>query len=487
MSGNELLSCAQVYQADALALEAGKSGQVLMENAGRGIAREILARFDPRPTTILCGPGGNGGDGFVVARVLREAGWPVRVGCLGDRDALKDDAASMASAWKGEIEGFSADLLQGCDLVVDGIFGAGISRDVGGIAQGLIEEINDRQLACVAIDIPSGVHGDSGAILATAPRAILTVTFFRKKPGHLLMPGREYCGETTVIDIGISANVLGHIEPLGRENGPDIWGRRFPWPKADAHKYDRGHAVVVSGSLGKGGAARLAARGALRVGAGLVTIACPPDGLIEHAAHVNAIMSSAFNDLDEILIDERKNAVLLGPGCGIGEKTRTDVLTALRGRDRCVVDADGLSSFEHHPEALFDGLGPQCILTPHEGEFRRLFPDLGRGDKPSRALAAAERAGAVIVLKGADTVIAKPCGAYVINSLASPFLATAGSGDVLAGLLVGLLAQGVDAFDAACAGAWLHGAAACRFGPGLIAEDITELLPAVLRELYENI
>lgn len=486
MAGLELLTCAQMYRADALAIEAGKTGQVLMENAGQGIAREITARFDRRPTTILCGPGNNGGDGFVVARVLKEAGWPVRVGLLGEKGALRGDAATMASSWNGEVEALTPDLLDRCDLVVDGLFGAGISRDIDGLAAKVIDEINQRQLDCVAIDIPSGVHGDSGAILGTSPKAKLTVTFFRKKPGHVLMPGRQYCGETAVIDIGINSNVLSEIAPMGSENGPGLWARNFPWPELDAHKYARGHAVVVSGSLGKGGAARLGARGALRIGAGLVTIACPPDGLVAHAAQVNAIMTSPFNDLSEILVDERKNAILLGPGNGVGEKTRRDVIAALGARERCVIDADGLTSFEHDPKALFGRLGRQCILTPHEGEFGRLFPDITFADKASRASAAAARCGAVVVLKGADTVIAEPGGAYAVNTSGSPFLATAGSGDVLSGMLAGLLAQGMDAFDAAGAGVWLHGVAASRHGPGLIAEDIPELLPQVLRELNEK-
>lgn len=485
MSGLELLTCDQMYRADALAMDAGKSGQVLMENAGQGIAREIMSRFDRRPTTILCGPGNNGGDGFVVARVLNDAGWPIRVGLLGTVGALKGDAAAMAGAWEGKTEALSTELLDGCDLVVDGLLGAGISRDIEGVAGAVIDEINEKRLDCVAIDIPSGVHGDSGAIMGTACKALLTVTFFRKKPGHVLMPGRECCGETVVIDIGIRPNVLREIAPKGCENGPDLWAQKFPWPELGSHKYARGHAVVVSGSLAKGGAARLGARGALRIGAGLVTIACPPDGIIAHAAQVNAVMTSAYNDLGEILADQRKNAVLLGPGNGVGEKTKSEVIAALSARDRCVVDADGLTSFERDPGTLFDRLGPNCILTPHEGEFARLFSDITAADKVTRACAAAGRCGAVVVLKGADTVVASPDGTYSVNTSASPFLATAGSGDVLAGMLVGLLAQGMDAFDAACAGVWLHGTAAKRFGPGLIAEDIPELLPSVLAELGE--
>lgn len=484
MPGCELLTCEEMYRADALTIESGKAGAVLMENAGQGAAREIASRYEPCHAVVLCGPGNNGGDGFVIARVLGAAGWPIRLGLLGDISELKGDAAEMAEVWGGPVEPLSAALLDGAELVIDALFGAGIARPIEGVAAELISEIGARGLGCVAVDVPSGIDGNTGAVLGVAPRAQLTITFFRKKPAHVLMPGRAHCGETVVLDIGIDESVLAEIAPQGVENEPSLWGACFPWPQLDGHKYDRGHVVVVSGPLGKGGAARLASRGALRIGAGLVTVACPPGALIAHASQLNAVMTLGFEDIGEILADERMNVVALGPGNGVGEGTRENVLKALAQRQQCVLDADALSAFQDDPARLFDALGPSSILTPHEGEFRRLFAGIDALGKWERASLAARECGSVVVLKGADTVVAAPDGRYAVNTCATPFLATAGSGDVLSGLLAGLLGQGMPAFEAACAGVWIHGAAAQHIGPGLIAEDIPETVPAVLRDLY---
>jgi len=336
----------------------------------------------------------------------------------------------------------------------------------------------------VAIDIPSGVSGDTGRPLGGLyVKAALTVTFFRKKPGHLLLPGRVLCGETVVGDIGIppeAANSQLH------ENSPALW--QFPWPRLEGHKYSRGHCVVVSGPAHATGAARLAARAALRVGAGLVSVASPPDAVAVNAAHLTAIMIKVFEGavkLGALLSDKRLNAVALGPGLGVGKDTRDLVTTVLKSGAATVLDADAITSFQDEPQTLFSLLDDRCVLTPHEGEFERLFPGLldRSASKLEAARAAAARALAVVVLKGADTVIAAPSGKAVINANAPAFLATAGAGDVLAGLIAGLLAQGMTAFDAACAGTWLHGAAAGLFGPGLIAEDLPEMLPRVLGQL----
>jgi hydroxyethylthiazole kinase-like uncharacterized protein yjeF len=483
MTGLELLTTEEMYRADALAIERGTPGIVLMENAGRAVARDVLERYPPTPVAVLCGPGNNGGDGFVIARLLRREGWPVRLGLLGDPARLKGDAAAMAARWTGPVEPASPALLQGCGLIVDALFGAGLDRPLAGAAAETVEAVNAACVPVVAVDVPSGVEGSTGRVAGPAVRAVRTVTFFRKKPAHLLVPSKFLCGETVVAQIGIPADVLETIRPMQWENGAALWRGTFPLPRPEGHKYTRGHAVVVSGPLANGGAARLAARAALRVGAGLVTVACPPDAVAAHAAQLNAVMLAPFADFADVLADRRRNAVLVGPGNGVGAHTRAAALAALRADRACVLDADALTVFGEAPEALFDAVAGPCVLTPHDGEFARLFPDLAGSDKLDRARRAAARAGAVVLLKGPDTVVAAPDGRAAINGGAPPTLATAGSGDVLAGLILGLLAQGMPPFEAACAGAWLHGRAAALFGPGLIAEDIAETLPAALREL----
>jgi NAD(P)H-hydrate epimerase len=483
MTGLELLTTDEMYRADALAIGRGTSGVTLMENAGRAAARVIADRHERGPVAVLCGPGNNGGDGFVIARLLQRQGWPVRLGLLGEAAALKGDAASMAARWTGPIETLSTDLLAGAGLVVDALFGAGLSRPIDGIAAAVIEAVNEAGLPVVAIDVPSGVDGTAGRVFGPAIRAQESVTFFRKKPGHLLAPAKFLCGKVTVCDIGIPPIVLDEIGLRCWENGPGLWRAEFPFPSDAGHKYARGHAIVVSGPLAQGGAARLGARAALRVGAGLVTVACPPDAVVAHASQLNAVMTAPFTDFAEIVADRRRNAVLVGPGNGVGEGTRGVALKALEARRSCVVDADAITSFRGAPGDLFGAIRSPCVLTPHDGEFARLFPDLAEGSKLDRSRAAAARAGAVVLFKGPDTVIAAPDGRAAINANAPATLATAGSGDVLAGLIVGLLAQSMPPFEAACAGAWLHGRAAALFGPGLIAEDISEMLPAALREL----
>ncbi|MFQ5534820.1 MAG: NAD(P)H-hydrate dehydratase [Sphingomonadales bacterium] len=501
-----LLGCAEMARADALAMEGGRSGVELMLAAGKGVAREIMARWEARPVVVLCGPGNNGGDGFVIARVLAEAGWDVTVALPGSRKRLKGDAARMARLWTGVVQALGPEVLDGRSLVVDALFGAGLSRDLEGVAAAVVKAVNAAGLPVVAVDIPSGVHGDTGAVLGSAMKAALTVTFFRRKPGHLLMPGRLYGGDVVTVDIGIPASVLDKIGPGTWDNQPDLWLSGFPWPPLEGHKYSRGHAVVVSGPMAHTGAARLAARGALRAGAGLVSVASPPDAVMVNACQLTAIMTAGFDgagELESMLSDRRKNAVLLGPGNGVNEATRANVLAVLRLGKACVLDADALSVFEDEPATLFEAIRAPCLLTPHEGEFARLFPHIARqGGKGPGALGpdamgpdamgkvemareAARTSGAVVLLKGPDTVIAAPDGRAAINGNAPAELATAGSGDVLAGFGLGLLAQGMEAFEAGCAAAWLHGAAAQAFGPGLVAEDLSEQLPAILRGLRD--
>jgi len=481
---NALLTVAEMARADRDAIAAGVAGETLMEAAGTAVVSELRKRWSPRPVAVLCGPGNNGGDGFVVARLLRRAGWEVRLSLLGPREALKGDAALNAGRWDGKIAPLAASSLDGCELVVDALFGAGLQRPLDGAARQAIEAIEARRLACVAVDIPSGVHGDSGAILGAAPRCELTVTFFRMKPGHLLLPGRARCGEIVLAEIGIPSRVLDDIAPRTFANGPELWLDRFPWPRLDDHKYSRGHAVVVGGAE-MTGAARLASRGAMRAGAGILTVACAPSAQQIYAAALEGMLIRPVATAEEfakLLEDKRKNAVLVGPGAGVNRTTREIALASLAAGRATVLDADAITVFADNPDALFAAVsGKPCLLTPHEGEFARLFATAG--DKLSRARSAAARCNAAILLKGADTVIAAPDGHAVINHNAPPALATAGSGDVLSGFVLGLLAQGMTPFDAACAASWLHGEAAKNFGPGIVAGDLPEALPPVLRTI----
>lgn len=488
MTEQVLLSVEEMYQADAAAGRAGVPSLTLMEAAGNALFCEIRRRWPlPRPTAVLCGPGNNGGDGFVIARLLRDAGWPVRLALLGNRERLKGDAAINAGRWSDAIatlDGPAA--LDGCELVIDALFGAGLARALDGPAKAVIEAINERCLACLAVDVPSGIDGNTGAIMGAAPRAVATVTFFKPKPGHFLYPGRERAGDLVVADIGIPEAVLAEIGPQTWVNGPALWRDRFPWPTFDSNKYSRGHAVIAGGNE-MTGAARLAARGARRIGAGLVTIAAAPEVVPLYAADWPGTLVKGLTRrgaFRELLNDKRRNAVLVGPGAGINEITHRRALTALAAAKATVLDADALTVFAKQPETLFDAIVSPCVLTPHEGEFARLFTV--SGDKLTRTRAAARQSGAVVLLKGADTVIAAPDGRAVIDVAGPPELATGGSGDVLAGFILGLLAQGMDAFDAACAATWLHGMAAVAFGPGLIAEDLLDTLPGVLRRLRED-
>lgn len=482
-----VLHVEEMYACDRAAIDGGISGDLLMEAAGSAVVREIRKRWAARPVLILCGPGNNGGDGFVVARKLSEAGWPVRVALLGHLERLRGDAAVNARRWQGPILPIEEVTPDGVGLVVDALFGAGLARSVEGPAAEILHAIGDRGIPSIAVDVPSGVHGDTGAVLGTAIAARLTVTFFRLKPGHLLLPGRDFCGETVVADIGIPPEVLNRLQaPPLHENAPPLWMPRFPWPRREGHKYSRGHVLIAAGEETTG-AARLAARGAMRAGAGLVTIASPPAARLVYASSMPGALireDSCPEDFRDLLLDRRKNAVLLGPGGGIGEPLRRRVVAALESGRAVVLDADAITAFQEDAAPLFRAIRADCVLTPHEGEFARLFEATGQR-LPDARRAAAE-SGAVVLLKGADTIVAAPDGRAAINTNAPPDLATAGSGDVLAGMCAALLAQGANAFDAACISAWLHGAAAAAFGPGLVAEDIPEMLPCMLRDLKTN-
>jgi len=492
---NELLTPSEMAEADRITIAGGIAGITLMERAGRAVADTIIGHFpNGKQVTVVAGPGNNGGDGFVAARLLAEHGYRVTLMLVGDQKRLKGDAVLAAQKWPGGVTANSGCLVT-ADVLVDALFGAGLDRPIEGAAKAVIETMNGLGKPIVAVDLPSGINGASGAAMGVAVKATETVTFFCKKPGHLLLPGRQHCGVISVADIGIPASVLEHIAAVTFENVPGLWQSQFPIPKLDGQKYDRGHAVVVSGPSWSTGAARLAARGALRAGAGLVTIASRREALAVNAADNLAVMVRPIDgaaELARLLIDKRLNALAIGPGVGVGPETCELVLTALSGERAVVLDADAMTSFAGDPHRLAGALKARAenrtIMTPHDGEFSRYFCALDEkakiGSKLDRARLAAELTGAVIVLKGADTIIAAPDGRAAISANAPAYLATAGAGDVLAGMVTGLLAQGMPAFEAAAAAVWLHGEAAVGFGPGLISEDLPEQLPRLYRGLF---
>ncbi len=487
----ELLTTAEMAEADRRTIASGIPGLTLMENAGRAVA-DMAERLHGKSATVtvLCGPGNNGGDGFVAARLLQQRGHVVQLALLGERNRLTGDAAAAASRWQDKISRPQQLDLTAPDIIVDALFGAGLTRPLDGAAEDLVERINASPAKVLAVDVPSGLDGTSGIATGPVVEADATVTFFRLKPGHLLLPGRLLCGTVEVVDIAIPSSVLDDIGPTTFRNALELWEADWQ-PRALAeHKYSRGHAVVLSGPIHATGAARLAAGGALRIGAGLVTVASPEDAVAANAAHLTAVMIAPLSgngNVAALLSDPRKNAILLGPGAGPGETTRDRVLQALASPAAVVLDADALSAFETKPKILFDAINARMsrplsrpvVLTPHEGEFSRLFGTFD-ANKLERARHAARESGAIVLLKGADTVIAAPDGRAAINDNAEPWLATAGSGDVLAGFVVGLLAQSVPGWQGACAATWIHGAASRICGPGLTAEDLPAAVPDVM-------
>jgi NAD(P)H-hydrate epimerase len=500
----ELLSTHQMAEADRLTIEAGTAGAILMDRAGSAVADQCRAMLPDHLAVcvlVLCGPGNNGGDGFVAARRLRACGHTVRLALLGERQSLAGDAAEAARGWLLPVEAAASASFEGVGLIVDALFGAGLSRPLSGEAAALVERVNSAGIPVLAVDIPSGIDGNTGVGAGPAIWADRTVTFFRFKPGHLLLPGRAHCGTAVLADIGIDPEVLDSIAPRTFANCPALWASAYPWPRREGHKYMRGHALVLSGGPTTTGAARLSARAALRTGAGLVTLASPSGALAVNGAHLTAVMLKPCDsaaDLAGILADRRKNAVVLGPGLGIGATTCALVEQALApqgdpGAGRAtVLDADALMSFAGAAaklRTLIEAAPGPVVVTPHDGEFARLFEGeaMIEGSRLDRARAGAARLGAIMLLKGADTVIAEPDGRASIAGLDAPWLATAGSGDVLAGLIGGLLAQGMPAFEAASAAVHLHAAAARHIGYGLIAEDLPEALPAVLTALHGSL
>ncbi|KRE05921.1 hypothetical protein ASE63_06300 [Bosea sp. Root381] len=491
-----LLDVSGMAAADQAAIAAGTPGNLLMERAGRAVADAVCRRAPSGASVlVLCGPGNNGGDGFVAARLLARRGLRVTLALAGERSSLAGDAAAMAQLWTGPIAPLVDARPEAQDIVVDALFGAGLSRPLDGAAAAMAAAVNAAGRPVVAVDVPSGLSGDSGQAVGEVVRAAETVTFFRLKPGHLLQPGRSLCGVITLADIGIAPELIftGEHPPTSFRNAPALWRGHWPAHAVDAHKYRRGAVLVVAGGLAGVGAPRLGARAALRIGAGLVTIACRPEALAAHAARgPDALMQRAVADpeaLARLLAEPRLSSVLIGPALGLDGAAGEAVRAVLRTSVPAVLDADALTLLGARVSGLRRRVaqrGAALVLTPHEGEFARLFSGMATiMDAPSkleRARRAAIRSGAVVVLKGADSVIASPQGRAAINTTGSAALATAGSGDVLGGLIAGLMAQGVPALEAACAAVWLHGRAGEEAGAGLIADDLPEIVPRLLVE-----
>lgn len=471
-------------EVDKAAIASGVPSFTLMQRAGDMVAEIILARFEKQPVLVLAGSGNNGGDGYIIAQRLLSDGWEVRLCAL--EKPRSEDAKLAAESFKGKVAVAQPEALDADALVVDALLGTGLSKPVEGLMRQLIEAINASGKTVVSVDLPSGISGDTGEVLGAAVKADLTISFVRKKLGHVLLPGREYCGQVQVIDIGIEDKFVDAVPERVFENHPALWASSLQLPEMHQHKYDRGHALVLGGGIAHTGAARMAAYAALRAGAGLVTVVCNRESLPIYAASLSAVMTLPCENeraLDDALADVRITAVLAGPGNGVNDATRKAVLAMLKHKKPAVLDADALSVFSDAPEVLFKAVAGPCVLTPHEGEFERLFKNSNvdfSAPKQLRATQAAKIAGAVVVLKGSDTVIASPGGNSVINTNAPPFLATAGSGDVLAGMIAGLMAQGMHEFEAACAAVWMHGMAGSAFGMGLIAEDLIEMIPQAL-------
>lgn len=463
----ELLTPAEMARADAAAIAGGIPGIALMEAAGRAVARAVMRRFRPCRTLVLAGPGNNGGDGWVAARLLERAGWPVSVAPLAP-PRPGTDAALAAAGWRGPVVPFAPAEAARAGLIIDAVFGAGLSKPVEGQVAELLAGL---RAPVVAVDVPSGVDGATGAVLGAAPQAALTVTFFRRKPGHLLLPGRQLCGETVLADIGLPASVLPALGARAWRNGPWLW--RLPRPAPETHKYGRGHVAVTAGPV-MTGAARLVASAARRAGAGLVTVLAPDasSAAVLRGGDPGVMVAE---DRAALLAESRIGTWVIGPGLPPDAATRGLLRAAVAAGRQVVADAGALRAAGGDAAAL----AGCTVLTPHAGEFTATFGPAG-DDRPAAARRAAAATGAVIILKGADTIIAAPDGRLAINDNAPPWLATGGTGDTLAGIVATLLAQGLQAFEAAAAAVYLHGEAARRVGPGLIAEDLAPRLPEVI-------
>lgn len=490
---SEILSTHQMKLAEQAACTGKVNSFTLMQRAGKAVAEEIISRYSKQPVLVLCGAGNNGGDGFIIASTLKKKNWPVTVACAIDVYDLQGDASRAADVWSGDVVSFDELELPEDGLIVDAVFGTGLNRPIEGIVHDTLIGLRETDCPIISVDVPSGANADTGECQDCTPQAELTVTFGWKKPAHLLLPAREASGELVVVDIGLSEELLEDIGPFMLENSTELNWAQEPFDKpVNAHKYNHGHVVVLGGRV-MTGAASLASLSALRMGAGLVTIVAPADTANIYRMFNPSLLVEPIIEIakfKEHIKDPRRNVVLVGCGAGLDNvgALKKIVFDAVQSAPPkiCVIDADALSVFADDPRVLMKALGPHCILTPHEGEFSRIFPDI-QGSKVERAFAAARRSGATIVLKGADTVIASPDAQLVINGNGTGWLATAGTGDVLAGMIAGLAARNImSPFDTACAAVWMHGKAAEIAGAGMISSDLPCHIPAVWKELIES-
>lgn len=476
-----VLSAADTAVCDAYAVESGVASFSLMQTAGSRLAEAILQRWGRRPALIACGPGNNGGDGYICAARLLAAGWPVTVAAMGDPEQLKGDARKAYLAWDGPVQSVEHADPSAFGLIVDALFGAGLDRPLTGAVAEFCQRVNASPGIVVAVDLPSGQKGDAAEADGPVIAADLTMTFHTAKPAHLLEPAASVCGERVVVDIGIPDGWESRATLVALRNSPALWADQLPVTGTQSHKHQRGRLLVFTGDASSTGAGRLAGEAGSRAGAGLVTLASPVDAVPVNAAHSTAVMVRPWaggHESEAIAQACRADVAVIGPGAGIGAGTKQAVESLLTARARAVLDADALTSYENDLPELLDSLRPDDVLTPHVGEFRRIFPGVleASAHKLEAACEAAHLAGCTVLLKGPDTIIAAPGRTAVINRHASPVLATAGSGDVLAGVIGGLMAQGMGGFDAACGAAWLHGDAGQRIGTGLTAERLLEAI-----------
>lgn len=456
LAGMPVVTAAEMRAAEAAAIAQGATVTSLMDRAGRAVAAMVMRLASGNEVLVLCGPGNNGGDGYVAATALRAAGLAVRVAASG---APASDAAKHARAgWTGPVE--QLDAAAPAPVLVDALFGTGLSRPLDAAVAANLGRLRARARLAIAVDLPSGVTTDDGAMLNELPIFDLTLALGAAKPSHLLFPAAAHCGTVRVLDIGVA--VAGMTAVIGPP--------RLPAPSPDSHKYTRGMVAVVGGEMP--GAAELAALAAMRAGAGYVLLLA--DG---SAGQPHAIVRRAF--APDALADQRIGALVIGPGLGRGVKASERLDQALASSCPLVIDGDALHLLDEARLARVRAHAAPVILTPHAGEFDALFGH-GGGSKVDRARAAAMTAGATVVFKGADTVIASPDGRVGIAQGASRWLSTAGTGDVLAGTIGAMLASGVKpSLDATAAGVWLHGEAARRLGAAFIADDLADALGAV--------